>query len=118
MIAVLRRSLADGGGVAGIEELAATILAHAEREQAGLFAALRNVGVDQEYLGLFERDHRRIDDLLARANTEPSAVETLIELVEDHIRREETDMFPAARQLLDPAQWDAVDDAGYRAVAR
>ncbi len=94
------------------------VLAHAEREQAGLFAALRDVGVDQEYLGRFERDHQRIDDLLAKANSEPSAVEAVIELVEDHIRREETDMFPAARQLLDPARWDVVDDAGPHAVAR
>ncbi len=33
----------------------------------------------------------------------------MIELLEDHILREETDMFPAARQLLDPEQWEAVD---------
>lgn len=27
----------------------------------------------------------------------------------DHIAREEVDPFPAAHQLLGPAQWDAVD---------
>jgi hypothetical protein len=50
-----------------------------------------------------------MEELLVGAAREPSALRPLIELVEDHILREETDLFPAARQLLDPAEWYAVD---------
>jgi hypothetical protein len=38
-----------------------------------------------------------------------SAVGPVVELLADHTLREETDLFPAARQLLAPDQWDAVD---------
>jgi hypothetical protein len=111
MTASLRRTLEAGHPVDGrqIGELAELLLPHAEREQLGLFAALRDVGVGPDYVGRFEDDHHRIDDLLVSAAHERNALRTLIDLVEDHIFREETDMFPAARQLLDPEHWDAVD---------
>ena len=111
LTATLRRSLAAGLPVDGqqLDELAGLLLPHAEHEEVGLFAAFRDVGVDLDYVGRFEGDHRQIEELLASAAGERSAVRPLIELVEDHILREETDMFPAARQLLDPDQWDAVD---------
>ena len=103
MTAVLRRGVAAGGPVDEdlVEELAGLLVAHAEREEVGVFAALRDVGVEPDYVGRFEGDHRRIEELLAGVARGPRAVRALIELVEDHILREETDMFPAARQLLD-----------------
>ena len=111
MTAALRRSLAAGLPVDAhqLGELAGLLLPHAEREEVGVFAALRDVGVEPDYVGRFEDDHRQIDEMLASAARVPSAVGPLIELVEDHILREETDLFPAARQLLAPDQWDAVD---------
>ena len=74
-----------------------------------MFVAFRDVGVDSDDVGRFEADHLRIEKMLASATSERRVLRPLIELLEDHILREETDMFPAARQLLDSAQWDAVD---------
>jgi hemerythrin-like domain-containing protein len=117
MTAALRRSLAVGVPIErrDLGELADLLLPHAEREEIGVFAALRDGGVETEYVGRYEDDHRRIDDLLAGAARLPSAAGPLIELVEDHILREETDLFPAARQLLAPERWDAVDQRVLRA---
>lgn len=120
MTAALRRSLEAGERITRrcLDELAAVLVPHAEREEIGIFAALRDVGVDESYVARFEGDHVRIDGLLAAARSEPSAVVTLIELIEKHIFREETDMYPAARQLLDPARWDAVDLSVFRGGPR
>ena len=60
---------------------------------------------------MFEEDHQQIHALLARtetANWEPATRE-LVRTLRDHIAREESDLFPAAHQLLLPSQWDAVD---------
>ena len=109
--AAMGESLAAGHPVSGhhVDELRGLLVPHAQREEVGLFAAMRDAGVDPHYVGWFEDDHQRIEGLLATAAHDCSAARLLIELVEDHILREETDMFPAARQLLDPDQWDAVD---------
>lgn len=112
MTAALRLALAADHPVHGrpLEELRDLLVAHTEREELGLFAALRTAGVGPDYVDWFEDDHHRIEELLTSAAEERNAVRPLIELVEDHILREETDMFPAARQLLDPDDWDAIDD--------
>jgi hemerythrin-like domain-containing protein len=91
-------------------ELAASLLPHAEREERGVFAALRDSGVDPSYLDHFEDDHRRLHELL-EAEATPERLAEMVELLEDHIQREETDLFPAARQLVPPEGWDAVEDA-------
>ena len=65
-----------------------------------MFAALRDVGVEPDYVGRFEDDHQRIEERLASAAGERRVRRPLIALVEDHILREETDLFRAARQLL------------------
>ena len=96
-------------------ELAASLLPHAEREERGVFAALRDSDVDSSYVDRFEDDHRRVHELLETEAT-PEALAELVDLLEDHIQREETDLFPAARQLVTPERWDAVDRAGAEAL--
>ena len=86
---------------------------HAEREERGVFTELRRVVLDDDYVGMFERDHdelhRLLDDTAGEGWREAAA--GLIRVLRRHILREETDLFPAAHQMLDPAQWDAVDQA-------
>jgi hemerythrin-like domain-containing protein len=86
---------------------------HTRREEGGVFVQLRRAGVDDRYVDRFERDHQELDRLLADCSG-PSwrrDVELLVRLLGEHIAREESDLFPAAHQLLRPDQWDAVDAA-------
>jgi iron-sulfur cluster repair protein YtfE (RIC family) len=83
---------------------------HAAREERGVFPELRTqVGAD--YVAMFEEDHASIHDLLDRAAGDAWAWAS-IELgdrLSDHILREESDLFPAAHQLLTSDQWSRLD---------
>ena len=92
-------------------ELTTTLARHTEREEAGLFHTLREVEIPPEYMGLFEHDHGHLVDLIESAKRDRHGVDDLLKNLEAHMAREETDMFPAAEQLLGPADWDAVDAA-------
>ena len=90
--------------------LADALPPHAEREERGVFAALERVGADPASVARFTRDHETLHTLLgASCDGEPDAALALADLLDDHIAREESDLFPAARQLLAPADWDVVD---------
>lgn len=94
-----------------LERLHNALTPHAVREEHGVFAELEHAGIDHTYIDVFQEDHNRIHALLADANAtdwEPAARD-LVQTLRDHIAREESDLFPAAHQLLEPAQWDAVD---------
>jgi Hemerythrin HHE cation binding domain len=86
---------------------------HTRREESGVFVQLRRADVDGRYVDRFEREHQELDQLLADCGEPnwPRQVELLIRLLGEHIAREESDLFPAAHQLLRPDQWDAVDAA-------
>jgi hemerythrin-like domain-containing protein len=94
-----------------LDQLETALAHHTEREEAGLFHTLREVEVPPEYMGLFEHDHGHLVDLIESARRDRHSVDDLRESLEAHMVREETDMFPAAEQLLGPADWDAVDAA-------
>jgi hemerythrin-like domain-containing protein len=82
---------------------------HAAREEDGVFYELgREVGRD--YVARFEAEHALIHRLLAEASGPSwrSAAAELVVVLRDHMLREETDLFPAAHQLLSPAQWAAI----------
>lgn len=78
-----------------------------------MFTALHDTVTDESYVGRFEKEHHVLHELSA-ASAGPgwqAAARDLIRQLRDHIFREETDLFPAAHQLLSPAQWDLVDAA-------
>ena len=83
---------------------------HATREEQGVFAELRSQ-VGDEYVATFEQDHVRIHDLLDRARGDEwaSASVELAAQLHDHILREETDLYPAAHQLLSSDQWSRIE---------
>lgn len=96
-----------------LERLHHALTPHALREEHGVFAELEHAGIDQTYIDMFQQDHDAIHSLLAGTDAtdrEPAAREhALARTLRDHIAREESDLFPAAHQLLVPGQWDAVD---------
>jgi hemerythrin-like domain-containing protein len=113
VLAALRRAVAqpdtDVDGL--LDQLEQALAHHTEREERGLFHVLGEVEVDPKYVGLFEHDHGHVVDLIASARHDRHRVEDLVKSLEAHMDREENDMFPAAEQLLGPADWDAVDAA-------
>ena len=86
---------------------------HAGREERGVFAQLRREVRDEAYVAMFERDHEVLHGLLdACAGDEwQRPARELIVVLREHILREETDLFPAAHQMLEPEHWSAVDAA-------
>jgi hemerythrin-like domain-containing protein len=94
-----------------LDRLERSLAHHTEREEAGLFRILGDVDVGPRYVGLFEHDHDHLVDLIAAARRDRNNVKDLVKTFEAHINREENDMFPAAEQLLGPADWDAIEAA-------
>ena len=92
-------------------ELHGLLGAHAEFEERGIFAELRAADVDPEYVGRFEHEHQHLHELLDGVGSPgwQAAARDLAALLGGHIGREETDLFPAAHQLLSPAQWETID---------
>jgi hypothetical protein len=94
-----------------LDELVRLLAPHTYREEVGIFARLRAADVDEGYVARFEGDHREIDRQIIAARADHRSIGRLLDEVAQHILDEETDMYPAARQLLAPSDWDAVDRA-------
>lgn len=96
-------------------ELHALLGTHADREERGVFVQLRLADVGDGYVALFEDDHKLVHALLDQCQGPgwKQAAGDLARVLGDHILREETDLFPAAHQLLTPRQWDAVAASRY-----
>jgi hemerythrin-like domain-containing protein len=94
-----------------LDQLETALAHHTEREETGLFHTLHEVAVGPEYMGMFEHDHGHLVDLIGAARRDRSSVNDLVTSLQAHMVREENDMFPAAEQLLGPADWDAVGAA-------
>jgi hypothetical protein len=92
-----------------LDEFAADLAVHTRREEIGLFAALHRVAVGDDYIGRFTHDHGDIEEALAAARADHSAVHELVHRLEAHLFVEENDMFHAAHQLLAPSDWDDID---------
>jgi len=107
----LQRAMGQPDSEGLLDQLDMALAHHTEREETGLFHTLHEVEVGPEYMGLFEHDHGHLVELIESARHDRSRVDDLVKSLEAHMVREETDMFPAAEQLLGPAEWDAVDAA-------
>jgi Hemerythrin HHE cation binding domain len=111
VMAELRRAAADPDADLGgpLDRLEEALARHTVREESGLFHVLRQVDVPEQYVGLFRHDHQQVVGLLAAAREDRAQVPPLLEALDAHFAREEDDMFPAAVQLLGPADWDTVE---------
>jgi hemerythrin-like domain-containing protein len=113
IMAALQRATGDpDSDVEGmLDQLETALGHHTEREESGLFHVLRQVDVPPQYMSLFDHDHSHLVDLIHAARRDRHVVDGLLNSLEAHMAREENDMFPAAEQLLGPADWDAVEAA-------
>lgn len=96
------------GAQASLTALRGALERHAGREEGGVFAALRAVDVDGGYLDGFLEDHDALHGLVDGTGGWRERAAEVTRLLHAHIQREESDLFPAAHQLLTPRQWDAV----------
>ena len=109
------------GAVAVVERLP---VLHARIEEDLLFSGLEPHFDQMGPLGMMRAEHLEIDDLLEAAGRETdiavlmSVIGQLLDLAHDHFRKEETVLFPMARQCLDEAtltdlgdQWAASRNA-------
>jgi hemerythrin-like domain-containing protein len=55
----------------------------------------------------FEHEHDTLEELLAGAERRQQMLR-IVDLLEDHISREESDLFPAAHQLLGSDAWATI----------
>lgn len=85
---------------------------HDRWEEAGLYAELDRVGLGTAGL---RADHEVIHAILGAAADgsaiESSSVLGALDQLEEHIHREEYDLFPAAHQVVDDAGWDRIERA-------
>ena len=113
LMGTLRRAVSEPGSNVDelLDQLEVALAHHTDREEAGLFHTLHGVEVGPEYIGLFEHDHGHFVDLLSRPTVTGTTWKPSSQGLEAHMDREENDMFPAAEQILGPAEWDAIDAA-------
>ncbi|RQX02262.1 hemerythrin HHE cation-binding protein [Micromonospora inaquosa] len=103
---------------ARMAELACRITAvlepHTQVEEQGLFPALAADFPD--HVTALRAEHRHIEAVLGEAvhgtpidPTWPGRLVATLELLREHILKEQNGVFPAALANLDPDDWDAID---------
>lgn len=109
---------AHGSDVARMAEIARRIAAvlgpHTEVEEHGLFPAL--AGDFPEHVVALAGEHRRIEAVLGEAADAvpadpawPQRLLAMLDLLRDHILKEQDGVFPAALATLGADDWNAVD---------
>lgn len=100
-------------------EVAALFGAHSEKEERGLFAELQAEPLAVDAISRLEADHRRLQvELSMLATGETSSMETILADLLDHAEREDSDLFPAALQLLGDDAWDRIAKVHRERTAR
>jgi hemerythrin-like domain-containing protein len=94
--------------------MAAVLAPHTAVEEQGLFPLL--AAEFPEHVAALEEEHRRIEAVLAEAAggtpADPGWADRLaatLEVLREHILKEQDGVFPAALISLSGADWDAVD---------
>ena len=108
------------GAITRMAELAREITSvlgpHTQVEERGLFPAMATEFPEQ--IAALEAEHRRIEAVLAEADgpflTDPGWPDRLIDtldLLREHILKEQDGVFPAALAALATEDWEAVEKA-------
>ena len=114
----VRRALGDGDPVTATDhlaELAAHLVRHVEREEAGVLAALRADGEFADEVDRLEQEHRGFDAAVAALDaTAPdfaSRVDALVTDLAGHVDREDLGIFPVSVVTLGASGWEVVERA-------
>ena len=106
---------ADSGRMAALARQISTVLRpHTEVEEQGLFPLLADEF--PEHVAALREEHREVEAVLGAASAGtpadpawPGRLIDTLELLRDHILKEQDGVFPAALTSLGGADWDAVD---------
>jgi len=106
------RDAAKAGDTPRLAELAGQIAAvlgpHTEVEEHGLFPALVDEFPDQ--VAALEAEHRRIEEALRdAAEGHADGLLAALEVLRDHILKEQDGVFPAALANLRTDDWEAIE---------
>ena len=112
------RTAYAAGDVSRMAELARDISAvlgpHTEVEEEALFPAL--AGEFPDHIAALEAEHRTIGAVLAEADAGPPAdpgwpasLIRALDLLREHILKEQDGLFPASLTFLSPDQWDTLE---------
>lgn len=126
--AVLRADLVSAAATA--RDIAAVLGPHTVVEEEGLFPALAQESEEHaDHIGQLRTEHRQIEAVLDEAVAAPEPLRVpvdatwparflhALELLRDHILKEQDGAFPAALSCLTPEQWAGVDAVRARVVA-
>jgi hemerythrin-like domain-containing protein len=115
---LVRHALARGNQALAMTELtrlADRLLRHVRREEAGIFAALRDQGEFLEELTELEAEHRHLDSALEGLQPEAAEftgrVTRLLDDLAEHVEREDLGIFPVSVSTLSATGWQTVDRA-------
>ncbi len=114
----LRRALAadDRGAAAAIlDRLTRNLELHVRKEEAGVFAALRERGDYLEEIELLEGEHAAFDAAVAALDQAGSdfahRIAVLLQELDDHVERENLGIFPVSVVTLGADGWKVVENA-------
>jgi hemerythrin-like domain-containing protein len=116
------RRMLDRGDLDGawrrMGDLATLLVAHVDREEAGLFTAMKAQGDFAEAVRELEAEHVSFDELLSDLDRESPTLrddlETLFAELTVHIDKENLGIFPVAVVTLGAEGWDTVARAHER----
>lgn len=114
----VRGALDAGDRTLAHERLTAMVghlVRHVDREEAGVFTALREDGEFADEVAALEGEHRDLDSAISALDpSDPGYTDAVLRLFDDlaeHIEREDLGVFPVSVVTLRSAGWDVVTRA-------
>jgi hemerythrin-like domain-containing protein len=110
-------ALAEGDSITAVSacrDVALLFHAHGAKEEAGLFVEWRAEGLNGGVIDRLEDEHRRLEAGLALpAGGDAAGLAITFADLLDHAGREDSDLFPAALQLLSNDAWARIEKVHY-----
>ncbi|WP_191971361.1 hemerythrin domain-containing protein [Streptomyces luteolifulvus] len=120
----VRQALADGDEPTArtrFGEMQSLLTPHNKWEEHGLFARLTRQGDYADQVRELEAEHTGLHAAIDQAGLTlvgwRDAVTRILDELDEHIRKENLELFPAAHAVLDAEDWAAVDAAAPSACA-
>jgi hemerythrin-like domain-containing protein len=117
----VRQDLSSGnpaGALSRLTGLVAHLNRHVQREEDGIFRALRSAGEFTDELDELEAEHRGFEAAIAGLDIESpdfeARVTRLLDDLDDHVEREDLGIFPVSVVTLGAAGWTIIDQAHTR----
>jgi hemerythrin-like domain-containing protein len=117
----VRQALSAGDPAAAMSRLTALVAhldRHVQREEDGIFRAMRGTGEFTDEVDQLEAEHRDFASTIARLDAGApgfgATVTTLLDDLDQHVEREDLGIFPVSVVTLSAKGWAIVDKAHSR----